>query len=200
MTVNHIFFIALVALALLWFGLLVQEKLELVHLGQPEIRGGQASKRWARMATRPRCPRRRRQDSRLWVRASRMACPRWARSSSANTVCSRCLSMVFGSVRSFSRTRATPVVWLPGSSLTRTCPTEFSRCRYTRRCPRPHSHSNRTCLSEHGMNGFLRLSNTHSAIALSYTPLQARLKPSALFPTFRVRDRPACRFPSRLVN
>lgn len=47
MTVNHIFFIALVALALLWFGLLVQEKLELVHLGQPEIRGGQASKRWA---------------------------------------------------------------------------------------------------------------------------------------------------------
>ncbi|AUW94217.1 4Fe-4S ferredoxin [Sulfobacillus thermotolerans] len=50
-TLNHIFFIALVALALLWFGLLVQEKLALVHLGQADDRTGQSGKRWAGVMT-----------------------------------------------------------------------------------------------------------------------------------------------------
>ncbi|MDA8194098.1 MAG: heterodisulfide reductase-related iron-sulfur binding cluster [Thermaerobacter sp.] len=46
MGLNHVLFILVVTLALLWFGLLVQDKLRLVALGQPADRSSQPMARW----------------------------------------------------------------------------------------------------------------------------------------------------------
>ncbi len=47
MAMDHLFFIVVVAWAFLWFGLLVQEKLQLVHIGGPADRTGHKAERWA---------------------------------------------------------------------------------------------------------------------------------------------------------
>lgn len=46
MSLNHLAFIIVVLLAILWFGLLVTEKWELVQIGQPLNRFDQPGIRW----------------------------------------------------------------------------------------------------------------------------------------------------------
>jgi Fe-S oxidoreductase/nitrate reductase gamma subunit len=49
--INHVLFVIVVIFALLWFGLLVQEKWSYVTLGQPLNRSDQPGRRWAGVAT-----------------------------------------------------------------------------------------------------------------------------------------------------
>ena len=123
-------------------------------------------------------PRRRRRNARRWVKTSWIVWPRCAISSNITTTTVRMRAPVTSSTVSCSRTRARPVPFDPGSACSRNgCRVESSCSRSTNRMvngtirctrARPRSSINRARFSEHGMSGLLLLSNTNTAISVSF--------------------------------